>query len=206
VSTRTVDNPKIVSREQWLVARKKLLAREKQVTRECDAIAADRRQLPWVKVEKNYVFDSPGSKETLADLFNGKSQLIVYHLMLVRSGKRPAPAAPSTWTIRTRHCCTWRSATFPLRPFPARPFPKSKPSRSAWDGSSTGFRLTRVISTTTIASPSLQNYWSKARSSSTLSSRSSPARKRQVSVSSTGTKTAISSTPILPTRAAPRPR
>ena len=81
MSTRTVDNPKIVSREEWLVARKKLLAREKQLTRERDAVAAERHQLPWVKVESNYVFESSSGKKTLADLFNGKSQLIVYHLM-----------------------------------------------------------------------------------------------------------------------------
>src|SRR5438093_9986494 len=81
MSTRTVDNPRIVSREEWLVARNKLLAREKQLTHERDAVAAERRQLPWVKVEKNDVFDSPTGKKTLADLFNGKSQLIIYHLM-----------------------------------------------------------------------------------------------------------------------------
>lgn len=81
MSTRTVDNPKIVSREEWLGARKKLLAREKRLTHERDAIAAERRQLPWVKVEKNYVFDTPSGKQTLADLFDGKSQLIVYHFM-----------------------------------------------------------------------------------------------------------------------------
>ena len=79
--TRTVDNPKIVSREEWLAARKKLLAREKQLTHDRDAVAAERRQLPWVKVEKNYVFDSPSGEKTLADLFDGKSQLIVYHFM-----------------------------------------------------------------------------------------------------------------------------
>ena len=81
MSTSTVQNPKIVSREEWLAARKKLLAREKQLTRERDAVAAERRQLPWVKVEKNYVFDGPNGKVTLADLFNGKNQLIIYHLM-----------------------------------------------------------------------------------------------------------------------------
>src|ERR1700745_2167946 len=81
MSTRTVDNPKIVSRDEWLVARKKLLAKEKQLTRQHDAIAAERRQLPWVKVEKNYVFDSPIGKKTLADLFDGRNQLIVYHFM-----------------------------------------------------------------------------------------------------------------------------
>lgn len=81
MATSTVENPKIVSREEWLAARRKLLAREKQLTRERDAVAAERRQLPWVKVEKNYVFDSPGGKKTLADLFDGRSQLIVYHFM-----------------------------------------------------------------------------------------------------------------------------
>jgi predicted dithiol-disulfide oxidoreductase (DUF899 family) len=79
--TRTVDNPKVVSRKEWLAARKKLLAKEKQLTRQGDAIAVERRQLPWVKVEKNYVFDSPSGRKTLADLFGGRSQLIIYHFM-----------------------------------------------------------------------------------------------------------------------------
>src|SRR5262245_48991192 len=81
MSTSTIENPKIVSRAEWLAARKKLLAREKQLTRERDAIAAERRSLPWVKVEKQYVFESPSGKKTLADLFDGKSQLIIYHFM-----------------------------------------------------------------------------------------------------------------------------
>src|SRR5436190_1448596 len=85
MSTRTVENPKVVSREEWLVARKKLLAKEKQLTRQRDAIAAERRQLPWVKVEKNYVFDSPSGKTTLADLFDGRGQLIVYHFRNIRA-------------------------------------------------------------------------------------------------------------------------
>jgi predicted dithiol-disulfide oxidoreductase (DUF899 family) len=81
MSTSTIANPKIVSRDEWLIARKRLLAREKQLTRERDAIAAERRELPWVKVDKAYLFDSPGGKKALADLFEGKSQLIVYHFM-----------------------------------------------------------------------------------------------------------------------------
>jgi predicted dithiol-disulfide oxidoreductase (DUF899 family) len=81
IMSNTVESPKIVSREEWLAARRKLLAREKQLTRERDAVAAERRQLPWVKVEKNYVFDSASGKKTLADLFDGRSQLIVYHFM-----------------------------------------------------------------------------------------------------------------------------
>lgn len=80
-TARTVDNPKVVSREEWLTARKKLLAREKRLIHESDAVAAERQQLPWVKVEKNYVFDAPGGKKSLADLFGSRSQLIVYHFM-----------------------------------------------------------------------------------------------------------------------------
>jgi predicted dithiol-disulfide oxidoreductase (DUF899 family) len=73
---------RIVSREEWLAARKELLSKEKKFTRLRDGLSAERRELPWVKVEKNYVFDGPDGKETLADLFDGKSQLIVYHFML----------------------------------------------------------------------------------------------------------------------------
>jgi predicted dithiol-disulfide oxidoreductase (DUF899 family) len=81
MSTNTIENPKIVSRDEWLAARRRLLVKEKQLMHERDAIAAERRQLPWVKVEKNYVFDSSSGKETLADLFDSKSQLIIYHFM-----------------------------------------------------------------------------------------------------------------------------
>ena len=72
----------IVSEAEWLVARKDLLRREKEFTRQRDALSAARRELPMVKVEKNYVFEGPEGKETLADLFEGRSQLIVYHFML----------------------------------------------------------------------------------------------------------------------------
>ena len=81
MSPSMIESPKIVSRDEWFAARKKLLAKEKRLTRERDALAVERRQLPWVKVEKNYVFDSSGGKRTLADLFDGRSQLIVYHFM-----------------------------------------------------------------------------------------------------------------------------
>jgi predicted dithiol-disulfide oxidoreductase (DUF899 family) len=90
--TRTVDNPRIVSRAEWMAARKKLLAKEKQLTRERDAIAAERRQLPWVKIEKNYSFDSPSGNKTLADLFDGRSQLIVYHFMFGPDWKEGCPS------------------------------------------------------------------------------------------------------------------
>ncbi|UUP16251.1 DUF899 domain-containing protein [Nitratireductor thuwali] len=72
---------KTVSREEWLTARKELLTREKQASRLRDEIAAERRALPWVKIDKEYVFDTPQGRQTLAELFDGRSQLIVQHFM-----------------------------------------------------------------------------------------------------------------------------
>jgi predicted dithiol-disulfide oxidoreductase (DUF899 family) len=72
----------IVSPEEWVTARKKLLKKEKEFTRLRDQLSTERRELPWVKVDKNYVFEGPKGKETLADLFDGHSQLIIYHFML----------------------------------------------------------------------------------------------------------------------------
>src|SRR5712691_1069372 len=72
---------KVVSQEEWLTARRAHLAREKELTRLRDQLSAERRALPWVKVDKRYVFDGPHGNQTLADLFDGRSQLIVYHFM-----------------------------------------------------------------------------------------------------------------------------
>jgi predicted dithiol-disulfide oxidoreductase (DUF899 family) len=71
----------IVSRDQWIAARRELLIQEKEMTRLRDQLNARRRELPWVKVEKTYVFDGPNGKETLAELFAGRSQLVVRHFM-----------------------------------------------------------------------------------------------------------------------------
>lgn len=73
--------PKIVSREEWLRARKQLLAKEKDLTRRHDALAEERRQLPWVRVDE-YVFEGPTGKVTLSELFDRHTQLVVYHFML----------------------------------------------------------------------------------------------------------------------------
>src|SRR5947207_1830450 len=72
----------VVSRDKWIDARKALLVKEKELTHLRDELSRQRRELPWVKVDKNYVFDAPGGKKTLADLFEGRGQLIVYHFML----------------------------------------------------------------------------------------------------------------------------
>lgn len=71
----------VVSRDEWLAARIELLRKEKEFTRLRDQLNAERHALPWVKVEKNYVFDGPDGKETLADLFDGRSQLVIKHFM-----------------------------------------------------------------------------------------------------------------------------
>jgi predicted dithiol-disulfide oxidoreductase (DUF899 family) len=73
--------PDVVTRDEWLEARKRLLALEKQATRERDALNAERRRLPMVAIEKEYVFDGPDGKVALADLFDGSRQLIVQHVM-----------------------------------------------------------------------------------------------------------------------------
>jgi predicted dithiol-disulfide oxidoreductase (DUF899 family) len=77
-----MQNHPIVSRGEWLTARRALLAREKEATHLRDAINAQRLAMPWVKVETEYMFDTPTGKKPLADLFAGRSQLIVYHFML----------------------------------------------------------------------------------------------------------------------------
>ena len=71
----------VVSQQEWLAARKTLLKKEKEATRLRDQLSAERRKLPWVKVNKNYIFDAPGGRATLADLFAGRSQLVVQHFM-----------------------------------------------------------------------------------------------------------------------------
>ena len=82
----------IVSQEEWLARRKKLLSQEKEFTRLRDQLSAERRELPWVKVDKHYVFDGPDGKETLADLFDGRSQLIVYHFMFGPGWEQGCPS------------------------------------------------------------------------------------------------------------------
>lgn len=78
---------KIASREEWLAVRKALLVKEKELTRLREKLSAERRALPWVKVEKNYVFDTPEGKKTLVELFDGRSQLIVKHFMFPPGAK-----------------------------------------------------------------------------------------------------------------------
>ncbi|HXA13713.1 MAG TPA: DUF899 domain-containing protein [Opitutaceae bacterium] len=88
---------KVVSAPEWLAARKKLLVAEKKFSRLRDQLNQQRRNLPWEKVDKDYVFDGPNGKETLAELFDGRSQLIVYHFMF----------APDDGGEGCAHCSFW---------------------------------------------------------------------------------------------------
>jgi len=81
MSNATLERHQIVSPAEWLAARKKLLAKEKEYTHLRDALAAERQALPWVRIEENYLFDAPGGKKSLSELFDGRSQLAVYHFM-----------------------------------------------------------------------------------------------------------------------------
>lgn len=82
----------VVSREEWIEARKAYLVKEKEVTRQRDQLSRQRRELPWVRVDKTYVFDGPFGKETLADLFDRRSQLIVYHFMFGQEWEEGCPS------------------------------------------------------------------------------------------------------------------
>src|SRR5438309_3497905 len=91
-ATTKVELPRVVSQAEWLAARKELLGKEKEFTRLRDELTRQRRELPWEKVEKKYVFEGPGGKETLADLFGGRSQLIVYHFMFGPGWEQGCPS------------------------------------------------------------------------------------------------------------------
>src|SRR6202521_3979874 len=92
MSQNTNEHANVVSQAEWLAARKNLLRKEKEFTRLRDQLSRERRELPWEKVEKKYVFAGPGGKESLGDLFGDKSQLIVYHFMFGPEWKEGCPS------------------------------------------------------------------------------------------------------------------
>ena len=81
MKNKIIENPTIVSPDKWLAARRELLRKEKEYTKLGDQLAARRRELPWVKITKAYTFESPDGRVTLADLFEGRSQLMIQHFM-----------------------------------------------------------------------------------------------------------------------------
>ena len=95
-ASKGIGKHRVVSHKAWIRARRKFLAKEKKFTRLRDVLARQRRALPWEKVDKQYVFDGPKGRETLAELFDGRSQLVVYHFMF----------APD-WNEGCKHCSFW---------------------------------------------------------------------------------------------------
>src|SRR5262245_54866396 len=102
---QTSKGHRVVSQQEWIAARKELLKKEKESSRLRDQLSAERRALPWVKVEKNYAFDAPEGRVTLGDLFDGRSQLFVKHFMLGPGWKRDASVARSRWIISKVRWC-----------------------------------------------------------------------------------------------------
>jgi predicted dithiol-disulfide oxidoreductase (DUF899 family) len=101
----------IGTREQWLAASAKLLEREKELTRMGDDLARQRRELPWVPVEKEYTLETEDGTTTLAELFDGRSQLMVYHFMFGPATRADAPAARRPPTASTAYSPTSGPAT-----------------------------------------------------------------------------------------------
>jgi predicted dithiol-disulfide oxidoreductase (DUF899 family) len=91
-----LENHKVVSHPEWIEARRELLKKEKELTRLRDQLSQWRHDLPWERVEKRYMFEGPSGKESLSDLFDGRSQLVVYHFMF----------APD-WDAGCPHCSHW---------------------------------------------------------------------------------------------------
>jgi len=90
-----IPHPPIATREKWLAERMKLLAHEKELTKQLDRVNAERRRLPMVKLDKDYVFDGPSGKQNLKALFDGRRQLIVYHFMFDPTWDKGCPGCTS---------------------------------------------------------------------------------------------------------------
>src|SRR6201991_310238 len=108
--------PDVASRDEWLGARKKLLAREREVTHLRDAVNAERRRLPMVKVEKDYVFEGPSGEVRLVDIFEGRPQLYIHHFMWIDAIDKGGPsctmAAELTFTEKDRALLNAKGVTF----------------------------------------------------------------------------------------------
>ena len=163
--------PKIVSREDWLVARKKLLDKEKRLTRQRDRLNAERRRLPMVEIDKEYVFEGTDGKATLLDLFDGCAQLIVQHFMFDPEWDDGCPscsagADENSEGLRT-HLHARNTNFVAIRERRSR---RSRSTRPRRVGPSTGTRRSAPTSTTTSTSRSMSG---SCRSSTTTRRRKS---------------------------------
>ena len=154
---------KVVSPAEWLAARKQFLAKEKEFTRMRDELSRQRRELPWEKVAKNYTFDSPTGKLTLADLFDNRGQLIAYHFMFGPGWKEGCPSCSmiaDQFDAFTAHLANRGTTLWPSRT-PQSPI--SKRSKNAWAGNSNGCHRPTMILIATITSLSPRTKWPPAK-------------------------------------------
>jgi len=147
MTTSTIAHPPIVSREQWLAERKKLLADEKELTKHHDRINAERRRLPMVKLEKDYVFQGPTGKPSLKDLFEGRQQLIVYHFMFDPSWDKGCSGCTGfVDALGNLSLLNKRDTTFVV--ISRAPLAKLEAYKAEKGGASTGSLRSAAISTT----------------------------------------------------------
>ena len=191
----------VVSKAEWLEARIALLIREKEFTRLRDEMSRERRELPWEKVEKQYTFQGPKGKESLAELFDGRSQLIVYHFMFGPGWKEGCPSCSflaDHFNPATVHLAQ-RDVTFLA--ISRATLPEIETFKRRMGGASSGYRHSEATSITTTR---LHSRKSKSRRG-VLSTTSrweliSRARNALVRACSTRMKPVKFSTPIRPTR------
>ena len=133
MTTNTIEYPRVVSRAEWLAARKQLLLKEKEFTRLRDQVNADRRRLPMVKIDKLYEFDGTGGKVRLLDLFEGRRQLIVYHFMFDPTWDEGCPSC-SLWIDNLGHLAHLHARDTSLALISRAPLAKIEPfkKRMGW--------------------------------------------------------------------------
>ena len=149
-TTPMLKQSRVVAPAEWLAARKELLKKEKEFSRLRDELTRQRRELPWEKVAKKYEFDGAQGKETLADLFGSKSQLLVYHFML---GPGWVEGCPSCSFLADHFDGSIPHLGARDVSFRVRRSGRSRSSRSAWAGNSSGCPRTERISTMTSRCP-----------------------------------------------------
>jgi hypothetical protein len=155
-----VKNHPVVPPAEWLAARQDLLKEEKELTRLRDRISAKRRELPWMRVEKDYRFQGPDGVVALADLFDGRSQLIVQHFMFGPDWEEGCVGC-SFGAMWIQPAFIFSRGTFPLSPFPGHLGPSWRYLKNAWAGILPGFHHMKATSTTTSESPSSPNRWGR---------------------------------------------
>jgi predicted dithiol-disulfide oxidoreductase (DUF899 family) len=180
MSTIDAVSPRVVSRAEWLQLRKALLAREKEHTRLGDQLSAEKRHLPWVKVEEDYVFDGSTGKETLASLFGNKTQLLVYHFMFGPDWEQGCPTCSIVADNIDPNVIHLEHRDVTLAVVSRAPVAKIEAFKKRMGGISNGFRRWQTILTTTTASRLPLRKRPKA-SSIILEPTTSPAKKREVS-------------------------